>query len=92
MTFQTTKPHPTPGVWRTRVWQSKDHGKWAYRAHLSTGGHLDGRGFGTEADARRALARAYHAWFGVPCPSLLARAADDWPTTGRRHRPKEQQA
>jgi len=92
MTGQTEKPHPTPGVWRTRVWQSKRSGGWEYQMYLSDGGDLGGVGYATEADARRALALHYYTWFGVHSDHLLARADKDWPTTARYYRPQEQKA
>lgn len=92
MAHLTTKPHPTPGVYRTRVWYQPRAGAWAYRLYLSTGGILAADCWDTEAEARREMALHYRRHFGTDCPTLLARADRDWPATGRHHRPKEQQA
>jgi len=82
MSGHTSKPHPTPGVWRTRVQRSRRYPGWEYRMYLSKGGVVEGFGYATEADARRGLARCYFDMFGVTCDHLNHRADYDWPATG----------
>jgi hypothetical protein len=76
------KPHPTPGVWRTRVWFRHWAEDWTYRAYLGQGGALQGVGYESEAAARRALALHYYQYFGMHSDHLLAKADIDWPARG----------
>ena len=77
---------PIPYVWRTRVWFRKFTEDWAYRLYLGGGGKLQGGGYESEADARRAAARHYHQYFGSWSEHLNRRADFAWPASGREHR------
>ncbi len=58
MVANRRKPHPTPGVWRTRVWRNRQRG-WCWRMYLSEGGTIGQCGYATEAEARRFLGAGY---------------------------------